>query len=105
MTNPVWSVVCMMVVVAGTILCGIVEGASGVEITKLTTLMDFSISTTWFNNLWDMLWFNYAFFESSSALTIVRYCIFIPFSLGMIISFVVLMVASLSTFIQNIFGA
>lgn len=56
-------------------------------ISALTSVM--SVGWDYLGNLWDVFWFNYSFFQGQWLL--VKYIVFIPISIAMIISLVMML--------------
>ena len=104
MTNPKWIITLVTLFVVFTIICGIVDGTYGVNPSKLSVLLlpDWKHITTWFGNLWDILWFNYSFFDGPWV--IVKYVLFWPVSIGLVVSFGATMLVGLAGIIKGLFG-
>jgi len=101
MTNPKWIIGLMTLFVVFSLISGLIEWAYGSEVTKLTTLMKPSLSISYVENLWNMFWFNYPFFSGHYA--VVKYAIFWPISIGLIVSFVVMVVSGIVGLLRGLF--
>lgn len=103
MTNPKWLVGLMTIFIVFQVLCGLVEKTYGVETTRLILLMKPSLSVTYLQTFWDMLWFNYSFFHGGWE--ILKYVLFWPISIGLVISFVATIVMGLIGVLRGLFSA
>lgn len=101
MTNPKYIIGLFMLFGVCTIIMGIIEGIpyGSDETTKLYDLMKPSFSLGYLGNLWDMFWFDYPFLTGN--LLYVKYVIFWPMSIGLIVSFVVGIVSGLGGLLRG----
>ena len=102
MTHPKWVIGFATLFVLGSLISSIVEGpgswASGV--THLQVLMEPEMSMAYLSNLWEMMWFQYPFFEGPwVVLMYLGWCV----SAGLIVSFVVTIISGISGLLRGIF--
>jgi len=104
MTSPKWLIGILTAFVLLTLLNGILEGVYLGEgtVTRLQTLMSLPTSLAWFSNLWGVLWFDYSFFHGGWI--ILKYALFWPISLGLLISYGALLVQSIIGGLGRIVG-
>lgn len=89
MTNPKWVIGFVFLFVIFTALSSVVEGADvATGMTRLEMLMN-PAGNAWayLGNLWDMFWFRYAFLDEAPY-SLIRYIVFWPVSIGLIVSLV-----------------
>lgn len=112
--NPKWLIGLGTLFVVGTLLSGLLEqqyfgsNEAGVFYRLLTSYKEIeftnplialgtfvSVAWTYIKDIWAMFWWNYAFFEGSWE--IVKYAIFWPISIGLVVSLVLAAVRGVST--------
>lgn len=105
MTNPKWPIGIAALFVAFTILANIIEGVYGVGVSRLEIFFNpFSVAPwTYIDNVWGMLWFSYPALFHGPWL-IVKYAVFWPISIGLIVSLFFLIATALGSAFSRIFG-
>lgn len=112
MTNPKWLIGIATAFVAMSLLCGLLEGsylvgAGGIGVAlRLQTLITFPWPPLefipWLKNFWGILTFDYSFFYGGWL--IIKYALFWPISLGLIVSYVALIIPYIVTGLQSLFS-
>lgn len=110
LTNPKWIIGILTLFALLTLISGLIEGTyiGPNEVSTLQTfvrppLTDPSAMWTWLTvTLWDVLWFDYAFFYGGWS--IFKYALFWPISAGIVVSFLALLVQASIVAIRGVVG-
>lgn len=110
LTNPKWLIGILTLFIMFTLISGLIEGAY-LGPNEVTTLQNFvrppltepGKMWTWLTeHVWDVLWFDYAFF--SGGWVIFKYAIFWPISAGILVSYLALLVQAAIVAIRSVVG-
>jgi len=108
MTNPKWLIAVLCIFVGCTIWCGVSEGVylAGTDIAGrfgyFTTWPGWLGIPGWIINFFGILLFDYSFFHGDWV--IVRYAIFMPIGIALIVSYGALLLPSILTGLRSLGG-